>query len=74
MNKTKAGNNYNVRNILVNKDKNSDFLEFYRNDETLSKCPLFREPFQSGKYYIYTLDKVHETERQIIRDHQDDWM
>ena len=70
----KTGNDYNVRNILVNKDKNSDFLEFYRNNKTLSHCPFFREPFVSGPFYIYTLDNVHETERQIIREHQDEWV
>ena len=72
--KKKGNGNYNVRNILVSKDKNSDFLEFYTNNELLGQCPFFREPFISGPYYVYTLDNVHEPEREIIRENQDEWI
>lgn len=65
---------FNVRNILVNKDKNSDFLEFYRQNELLQKCPFYRPPIISGPYYIYTLDNVDEDVRKIIRSKQDDWI
>ena len=65
---------YNVRNILVAKEKNSDFLEFYKSNELLRHCPFYREPFISGPYYIYTLDNVHDAERDEIRNHQDEWI
>ena len=68
------GNSFNVRNILVSKAKNSDFLEFYCNNKLLNKCPFFREPLVSGPYYIYTLDQVDESVRKIIREHQDEWI
>ena len=65
--------NYQVRNITVLKEKNSDFLEFLNETPELSKCPILRI-IPSGKYYIYTLDNIQEPERIIIRDHQDDWI
>ena len=74
MSKNILNDNYHVRNILVQKDKNSDFLEFYRNHPVLSKCPFKTTPYLSGPYYIYTLDNVHDEERNIIREHQDEWM
>ena len=63
---------YNIRNIFVSKDKNSDFLEFYRTNEVLLKCPIVRI-MPSGNFFIYTLDNVHENERSLIKAYQDEW-
>lgn len=67
-------NNYNVRNILVLREKLSIFLEFYRNDELLKGCPFKFKPYLSGPYYIFTLDNVHDAEIEIITSHQDEWI
>lgn len=64
---------YNVRNVTVLKENNSDFLEFLNETPELSKCPILRI-IHSGKYYIYTLDNIQESERTIIRNKQDDWI
>lgn len=67
-------NNYNVRNILVLKEKLSNFLDFYRNDALLKNCPFKFKPYLSGPYYIFTLDNVTDAESSIIDSHQDEWM
>lgn len=67
-------NNYNVRNILVLREKLSSFLEFYRNDELLKECPFKFKPYTSGPYYIFTLDNVYDAENVLIDSHQDEWI
>lgn len=61
-----------VRNILVSKDKISDFLEFYR--KNLKKCPFCRKPFVSGPYMIFTLSNVKPEDRKLIAKHESEWM
>lgn len=70
----KVLNDYDVRNVLVLKEKLSVFLEFYRNDEKLRNCPFRFKPYLSGPYYIFTLDNVHDEENEIIDSQQDNWM
>lgn len=66
-------NMYNVRNILVSKDKNPDFLDFYR-ENLIEQCPFKIKPYLSGPYYVYTLDNVHDDERKLIKDHEKEWI
>lgn len=60
----------NVRNITVSKDKNSDFLEFYRNN---LNCKI-NSILPSGHYYIYYLRNVSEEEKELIKVHEIEWI
>ena len=60
-------NSYNVRNILVPLDKLDFFLKFYQ-DNLIDNCPFKFQPYKSGQYMVFTLDNVHDEERQLIRD------
>lgn len=65
--------NNNIRNLFVNKSKNSDFLEALR-DNLLIEAAIKRI-IASGNYYIYTLDIADFEElAKKIEEIQDKWM
>lgn len=66
-------NLYNVRNVIVNKQKISDFLEFYKNNEILVSCPIMRI-LPSGAYSIFTFKLTDENQRKEIKKIEQDWV
>ena len=63
----------NIRNLFVNKSKNSDFLEYWHGDILLGASIL--RIMDSGNYYIYSLDIADSEElAEKIEEVQDKWM
>ncbi len=65
--------NYNVRNLMVNKEKNSEFLDEFHQNEKLQDCNIARV-LNSGHYYIYTFEISSNEQREELKRIQDDWI
>ncbi len=65
--------NYNVRNLMVNKEKNSDFLDEFHENEKCRDCKILRV-LVSGNYYIYTFEISSAEQREELKRIQDDWI
>lgn len=63
----------NIRNLFVNKAKNSDFLEALRGNILIEAS--IKRIIGSGNYYIYSLD-IGDSEElsNKIEEIQDKWM
>lgn len=75
---TKANGNkvdmiYNYQNIIVSKEKNSDFLHYFGNTPVLSDC-IVNRVLDSGNYDIYYLDNVYDDQRNELRGKAKQWL
>lgn len=75
---TKASGNkvdmiYNYQNIIVSKEKNSDFLHYFGNTPVLSDC-IVNRVLDSGNYDIYYLDNVYDDQRNELRGKAKQWL
>ena len=61
---------YSVKNIIVAKTKNSDFLEERSKNVILKDCEILRI-IPSGNYYIYTFLISHNDQRNEFNKLQD---
>lgn len=75
---------YHVRNVMVLKEKNSEFLDLLIEIHFIDsvspdgklikgKCPIIR-CVESGNYFIYTFDNIKDKERQLIKSFEADWI
>lgn len=78
--KTSTGTNkggvemiYNLQNIIVSKDKNSDFLQYFGNTPVLNEC-IVNRVLDSGNYDIYYLDNVYEDQKNELRGNAKQWL
>lgn len=68
--------NVSIRNILVNKLKNSDFLDYIQDSDNLFGASIIRI-LHSGNYYIYTLsvpEKDYKKLKAKIEEIQEQWI
>lgn len=64
---------YNVQNVLVSKNKTSDFLRFLLKNKVLEDCSV-RRFILSGNYYIITYDITSSEQRDLFKDHLNEWV
>lgn len=62
-----------VRNMMVNKEKQSDFIEELQNNEILKVCHILRI-LDSGNYYIYTFKIDFPEQKNELKKIQDEWI
>lgn len=62
-----------VRNMMVNKEKQSDFIEELQNNEILKGCHILRI-LDSGNYYIYTFKIDFPEQKNELKKIQDEWI
>ena len=67
-----SNNNFNVRNLMVNKEKISEFLDEIQQNQVLKDCKILRV-LNSGNYYIYTFETSDE-QRKELKKIQDNWI
>ena len=65
--------NVNVRNMLVAKERTSEFLEEWKNDSILKDIQTLRI-IESGNYYIFTFNIDFPEQRQRLKEIQDEWI
>ena len=58
---------------MVAKDKVSDFIDMYHENEILNKCNILRV-LPSGNYHIYTFKITLPEQKEEIKKIQDDWI
>ncbi len=58
---------------MVNKEKNSEFLDEFHQNEKLKNCKILRV-LESGNYYIYTFEISNDEQREELKRIQDDWI
>ena len=61
------------QNIIVSKEKSSDFLGYFGNTPVLNECVVNRV-LDSGNYDIYYLDNVFEEQRNELKGHATQWL
>ncbi len=66
-------NNNVAQNIIVSKEKSSDFLGYFGNTPVLNECVVNRV-LDSGNYDIYYLDNVFEEQRNELKGHATQWL
>lgn len=64
---------YNLQNIIVSKEKNSDFLHYFGNTPVLNEC-IVNRVLDSGNYDIYYLDNVYEDQKNELRGNAKQWL
>ncbi len=64
---------YNPQNIIVSKEKNSDFLNYFGNTPILNEC-IVNRVLDSGNYDIYYLDNVFEDQKNELKGHAKEWL
>ena len=64
---------YNPQNIIVSKEKNSDFLNYFGNTPILNEC-IVNRVLDSGNYDIYFLDNVFEEQKNELKGHAKEWL
>lgn len=64
---------YNLQNIIVSKEKNSDFLHYFGNTPVLNEC-IVNRVLDSGNYDIYYLDNVFEDQKNELRGNAKLWL
>lgn len=64
-------NTFNVQNLFVSKDKASDFFGFYYKE--LEDIDILRL-IPSGNYYIITFDIDSSEQRDLLKEHENDWL
>lgn len=62
-----------AQNIIVSKEKSSDFLGYFGNTPVLNECVVNRV-LDSGNYDIYYLDNVFEEQRNELKGHATQWL
>ena len=58
---------------MVNKNKISDFIDMYHEDDTLKDCSILRI-LPSGNYHIYTFQIDKPEQKDYIKSIEDDWV
>lgn len=64
---------YAVRNVMVLKEKMSDFMEAIHNNTVLKNCNIMRI-LPSGNYYIYTFEITSIEQKKEFKRIQDEWI
>lgn len=64
---------YNLQNIIVSKEKNSEFLHYFGNTPVLSDC-IVNRVLDSGNYDIYYLDNVYDDQKNELRGNAKLWL
>ena len=58
---------------MVNKEKNSEFLDAFHENEKFQNCKILRV-LDSGNYYIYTFEMSNDEQREELKKIQDNWI
>lgn len=66
-------NYYNVRNMFVLKERESEFTAFRASNSLLKDCSV-RQLIPSGNYLIYTFNITSPEQRAEIEKVESDWL
>ena len=65
--------NINIRNMIISRDKTSEFLDKLRENKILKDCSILRV-IPSGNYHIFTFQITFPEEKEEIKRIEDDWI